>query len=86
MTIFPPFPQVPPPKPTFGLTLIFNEIVTVFWGREPIFLNIPDFLNGSIEIMPGVPYPIYRLAITGVSIVAEPRFVPATSPSSLSNR
>ncbi len=55
---------------TFGLTLIFNEIVTVFWGREPIFLNIPDFLNGSIEIMPGVPYPIYRLAITAVSIVA----------------
>src|SRR5262245_58701649 len=49
---------------TFGLTLIFNEIVTVFWGREP------DFLNGSVEIMPGVPYPIYRLAITGVSIVA----------------
>src|SRR5262245_14996408 len=55
---------------TFGLTLIFNEIVTVFWGREPVFLNIPDFLNGSVEIMPGVPYPIYRLAITGVSIVA----------------
>jgi len=55
---------------TFGLTLIFNEIVTVFWGREPIFLSIPDFLNGSIEIMPGVPYPIYRLAITVVSIVA----------------
>ena len=55
---------------TFGLTLIFNEIVTVFWGREPIFLNIPDFLNGSIEIMPGVPYPIYRLSITAVSIVA----------------
>jgi branched-chain amino acid transport system permease protein len=55
---------------TFGLTLIFNEIVTVFWGREPIFLSIPDFLTGSVEIMPGVPYPIYRLAITGVSVVA----------------
>jgi branched-chain amino acid transport system permease protein len=55
---------------TFGLTLIFNEIVTVFWGREPIFLSIPDFLAGSVEIMPGVPYPIYRLAITGVSVVA----------------
>lgn len=55
---------------TFGLTLFFNEAVTVIWGREPIPLSIPPFLAGSVEIIPGNPYPLYRLVITGVSIVA----------------
>jgi branched-chain amino acid transport system permease protein len=55
---------------SFGLTLFFNEAVTVIWGREPIPLSIPPFLVGSIELLPGNPYPIYRLVITGVSILA----------------
>jgi branched-chain amino acid transport system permease protein len=55
---------------TFGLILFFNEGVTVLWGREPIPLRIPPGLGGSIEIMTGHPYPIYRLAITGVAIIA----------------
>jgi branched-chain amino acid transport system permease protein len=54
---------------TFGLTLMFNEAVTMIWGREPLFLNIPPALDGSVHILPGVPYPVYRLAITGSSIV-----------------
>jgi branched-chain amino acid transport system permease protein len=55
---------------TFGLILFFNEGVTVVWGREPIPLRVPPGLGGSIEIMPGHPYPVYRLVITGVAIVA----------------
>jgi branched-chain amino acid transport system permease protein len=55
---------------TFGLTIFFNELVQVVWGREPLYLNVPDFLDGSVDIMPGVPYSIYRLTITGVSTVA----------------
>jgi branched-chain amino acid transport system permease protein len=55
---------------TFGLTLFFNEAVSVIWGREPIPLMIPPLLAGSIEIIPGAGYPAYRLAITGVAIVA----------------
>jgi branched-chain amino acid transport system permease protein len=55
---------------TFGLTLFFNELVTVIWGREPIPLMVPPLLSGSVEIIPGAGYPVYRLAITGVAIVA----------------
>jgi branched-chain amino acid transport system permease protein len=55
---------------TFGLTLFFNEAVTVIWGREPIPLMIPPLLAGSVEIIPGGAYPVYRLVITGVAIVA----------------
>ena len=54
---------------TFGLTLMFNEAVTMIWGREPLYLSVPEFLEGSIEILPGVPYPVYRLAVTGVALV-----------------
>ncbi|HEX9464289.1 MAG TPA: branched-chain amino acid ABC transporter permease [Alphaproteobacteria bacterium] len=54
---------------TFGLTLFFNELVIVIWGREPLSLDIPRLLAGHVEIMPGVFYPIYRLAITAVAIV-----------------
>jgi branched-chain amino acid transport system permease protein len=55
---------------TFGLTLFFNEAVSVIWGREPIPLMVPPLLAGSVEIIPGTAYPAYRLAITGVAIVA----------------
>jgi branched-chain amino acid transport system permease protein len=55
---------------TFGLTLFFNEAVTLIWGREPIPLMVPPLLAGSVEIIPGGAYPVYRLAITGVAIVA----------------
>jgi branched-chain amino acid transport system permease protein len=53
---------------TFGLTLFFNELVVVIWGRVPLNLSIPPFLDGHVEIFPGVAYPVYRLAITGVAI------------------
>ena len=37
---------------TFGLSLFFNEAVTVIWGREPIPLSIPPFLTGSPRRLP----------------------------------
>jgi branched-chain amino acid transport system permease protein len=55
---------------TFGLSLFFNEAVTVIWGRESIPLSIPPFLTGSVEIIPGGAYPVYRLVITAVAILA----------------
>ena len=55
---------------TFGLGLFLNEAVIVIWGREPIPLNIPRWLNGAVEVLPGGHYPVYRLVITGVAAVA----------------
>ena len=48
---------------TFGLILFINEGVTMLFGRTPLFVAIPQWLQGSVEIIPGVPYPAYRLAI-----------------------
>src|SRR3977135_1167498 len=44
---------------TFGLSLFFNEAVTVIWGRESIPLSIPPFLTGSVEIITGGAPPVF---------------------------
>ena len=48
---------------TFGLILFFNELVRVVWGRQPLRLDVPSWLLGTVEVVPGAPYPIYRLAV-----------------------
>jgi branched-chain amino acid transport system permease protein len=53
---------------TFGLILFFNELTKIVWGPQALFLNVPDALSGTVEILPGVPYPAFRLAIIGVGI------------------
>ena len=53
---------------TFGLILFFNELTVILWGRQPLFLDVPDWLSGTVEIIPGAPYPVYRLAIIAVGI------------------
>jgi len=52
---------------TFGLILFFNEAVVMIWGRSPLFVSVPEVLSGQVEILPGAPYPTYRLAVTAVA-------------------
>lgn len=54
---------------TFGLILFFNELVKILWGPQALFLNPPDILNGTIEIIPGIPYSAYRLFIIVVGLL-----------------
>jgi branched-chain amino acid transport system permease protein len=53
---------------TFGLILFFNELVRILWGPEAYFMDLPAALAGHVEIVPGAPYPVYRLAIVGVGL------------------
>ena len=53
---------------TFGLILLFNELVRVVWGRQPQRIDAPAWLSGTVEILPGAPYPVYRLAVIVVGI------------------
>ncbi|MGX1788216.1 branched-chain amino acid ABC transporter permease [Bosea sp. NPDC055332] len=54
---------------TFALILIFNQSVTILFGRQPLFVSVPSVLNGSVELMPGLTYPIYRLIIIAVGLL-----------------
>jgi branched-chain amino acid transport system permease protein len=52
---------------TFGLILIFNELIAILWGRAAIYSTVPSWLSGHIEF--GLlRYPLYRLAIIVVGL------------------
>lgn len=51
---------------TFGLILTANELATILWGRAPLLVSVPDWLNGSVQLMPGLSYPVYRLVVMAV--------------------
>jgi branched-chain amino acid transport system permease protein len=53
---------------TFGLIMFFNELTRMIWGRQPLFMNVPDGLAASIELLPGLPYPTYRLAVIAIGL------------------
>ncbi|MGL1933064.1 MAG: branched-chain amino acid ABC transporter permease [Desulfotalea sp.] len=53
---------------TFGLIMFFNELTRIIWGRQPLFMDVPEWLSSSVELLPGLPYPTYRLAVIGVGI------------------
>ncbi|TAK48997.1 MAG: branched-chain amino acid ABC transporter permease [Xanthobacteraceae bacterium] len=48
---------------TFALILIMNEGTRMIFGPAPLLIGLPAMLSGSVEILPGVGYPIFRLTI-----------------------
>jgi branched-chain amino acid transport system permease protein len=48
---------------TFGLILFFNELVRLVWGPAGLSLSLPMWLISPVEILPGLFYPTYRIAI-----------------------
>jgi branched-chain amino acid transport system permease protein len=57
---------------TIGLNMFLNELVRVIWGPRPLHMGVPPALSGTIELLPGLFYPVLRLAIivVGVAIAA----------------
>ena len=54
---------------TFGLILFFNELVRLVWGPAGRSISLPMWMNEPIEIIDGVYYPTYRIAIIVVSLI-----------------
>jgi branched-chain amino acid transport system permease protein len=53
---------------TFGLILFFNELIAIIWGRSALYTSLPDYLQGHVELLSGLNYPVYRLLIIFVGI------------------
>jgi branched-chain amino acid transport system permease protein len=53
---------------TFGLILFLNELVRIVWGPRALFLDGPSWLAHTVEVIPGAPYPAYRLAVIGLGL------------------
>ena len=52
---------------TFGLVLVMNDLTRLAFGVIPPNAA-PAALAGSVEVMPGLPYPVFRLAILGAGL------------------
>src|SRR6185295_15971923 len=48
---------------TFGIIIFLNQAVKTIWGVAPLTLPIPEIFSGSITLMPGLLYPVWRLVI-----------------------
>jgi branched-chain amino acid transport system permease protein len=57
---------------TFGIILFLNHAVRVVWGAAPLTLPVPESFTGSIVLMSGLLYPVWRLVIiaSGLAIAA----------------
>src|SRR6187401_792604 len=53
---------------TFGIILFLNQGVKILWGASPLSLPMPDMFSGSVVLMPGILYPVWRLVIIGSGI------------------
>jgi branched-chain amino acid transport system permease protein len=53
---------------TFGLLFIMTETVRLVWGSNPLTLQPPEILSGSV-LVAGAKYPVYRLFMLAVSFI-----------------
>lgn len=54
---------------TFGLTLFTNELVSLVFGRTPPFMDVPPLLRGTVQLAPGLDYPLMRLAFIAAGLL-----------------
>ncbi len=48
---------------TFGVILFLNGAVKFLWGAAPLNLPIPALFSGSIPLLDGLSYPVWRIVI-----------------------
>lgn len=53
---------------TFGLVLVLSEAVKLIWGPSPLNVTLPDVVSGSVPLIGGMRYPVWRLAILGAGL------------------
>jgi branched-chain amino acid transport system permease protein len=53
---------------TVALAMIIADQALVYWARNPVTLNVPEFLSPSIQLL-GVTYPGFRFVMMIVSII-----------------
>ncbi len=54
---------------TFGIILFLNEAVKFLWGPAPLTLPIPELLSGSVVLMPGLLYPVWRIVVIAAGLI-----------------
>ncbi len=57
---------------TFGIIITLNEATRLLWGSNPLDMKMPVLLSGSFQLVEGLRYPIYRIAVmsAGLAVAA----------------
>jgi branched-chain amino acid transport system permease protein len=55
---------------TYGLILVLDELAVIFWGKDVQPADIPPLFRGSIQLSSDIVYPLYRLVLAGVGLLA----------------
>jgi len=53
---------------TFGIILTANEATKIVFGPQALFLNPPNWLMGTVNLLPETPYPSYRLFVIAAGV------------------
>jgi branched-chain amino acid transport system permease protein len=53
---------------TVGLSFIAADLALATWGGDPITLDAPQAINGSVSIL-GLSYPVFRIFVFGLGIL-----------------
>ena len=48
---------------TFAIIIVVNQGVKLIWGGAPLAMPTPEALSGSVRLMEGLLYPVWRLVI-----------------------
>ena len=48
---------------TFALILIFSEGTRWVFGSFPLYLDVPAYLQGAVNLPGGIQYPLYRITL-----------------------
>lgn len=54
---------------TFALILILSEGTRWVFGSFPLYLDLPDYLDGVALLPGGLEYPVYRLVIIAIGLI-----------------
>jgi branched-subunit amino acid ABC-type transport system permease component len=52
---------------TFGIALVFADVMKAIWGKDIHSIPVPTPLDGAIQIV-GVSFPSYRLVLIGIGV------------------
>lgn len=53
---------------TFGVILVVTDLVKMIFGPAPLPFRLPEGFTGSIVLMPGLAYPVWRLVIIAAGL------------------
>ena len=54
---------------TFGLILVLDTLAHLIWGPAGIAIPLPAWLDGQIELLPGVVIPVFRVLIIVIGLL-----------------